>query len=129
MVRSITCRHAAQHKNPVPNAAVHNGLLMTSGILGTELETGRYPEDKARQFDLVFRYLKAILEEAGGTLQDVVKLDLYLRDKSDRDWANAHWLKLWPDAAHRPARQAHEGKLPEGCYVQIAVTAVLASFL
>ena len=125
MVRSITSPKAAQHTNPVPNAAVHRGLLVTSGILGKELETGTYPADKARQFDLVFQYLQAILEEAGAGLQDVIKLDLYFADKFDRPLANPHWVRLWPDPEKRPARQAHQTLLPEGCVIQLVAMAVL----
>ncbi len=96
MVRAVYTPKAAQHLNPVPNAAVHNGLLITSGILGKELDSGAYPADKTRQVALVFDYLEAILEEAGADLQDVVKLDLYFADKADRDLANPHWERLCP---------------------------------
>jgi 2-iminobutanoate/2-iminopropanoate deaminase len=71
----------------------------------------------------------AILEEAGATLQDVVKLDLYFADKTDRALANPQWEKLYPDPACRPARQAHQVILPEGCCIQIVATAMLETHL
>jgi 2-iminobutanoate/2-iminopropanoate deaminase len=126
MVRSITSDRAAQHGNPVPNAALQNGLLITSGILGKDLATDTYPEDKARQVALAFQYLEAILDAAGATPQDVVKLDLYLADKADRALVNPHWLQLWPDETRRPARQAHKATLPDGCCIQLVATAMLA---
>lgn len=125
MVRAIVSRGVAQHINPVPNAAVHRGLLVTSGILGKEVQTNAYPADKARQFELVFEYLEVILAEAKATAQDVVKLDLYFADKNDRALANPHWLRLWPDPMHRPARQAHQAVLPDGCVCEIAAMVVL----
>ena len=125
MVRSVVSTRVAQHSNPIPNAAIHNGLLITSGILGKTLDTDTYPADHAEQIALAFQYLAYILEDAGATTQDVIKLDLYLNDKSDRAIANQHWLRLWPDANHRPARQAHQAVLPEGCCIQIVATAVL----
>ena len=126
MVRAVHSPQVAQHVNPVPNAAMNNGLLITSGILGKDLETGDYPLDKARQVGLVFKYLEAVLEEAGAGLQDVVKLDLYFADKADRALANPHWERLWPDPARRPARQAHQVILPDGCCLQAVATAMLA---
>ena len=126
MVRAVHSPRVAQHLNPVPNAAVHNGLLVTSGILGKELETGEYPVDKSRQVELVFEYLVAILEEAGAGLQDVVEFDLQFADKADRALANPHWERLWPDPVHRPARQAHQVILPEGCCLQAVATAMLS---
>ncbi|MGB0504919.1 MAG: RidA family protein [Pikeienuella sp.] len=125
MVKSITTPKVAQHSNPIPNAAVHRGLLVTSGILGKELGEADYPADKARQFTLAFHYLETILEEAGATTQDVLKLDLYFADKADRPLANPHWLRLWPDPEQRPARQAHQSILPPGCAIQIVAMAVL----
>ena len=84
-----------------------------------------YPADKGEQTALVFSYLEVILDEAGATSQDVIKLDLYFADKADRALANEHWLRLWPDPAHRPARQAHQAALPDGCCLQIVAMAVL----
>ena len=126
MVRAVYSSRTAQLHNPVPNAAVHNGLLMTSGVLGKDLETGDYPKEREQQVALVFEYVVAILEDAGAGLQDVLKLDLYFADKTDRAMANQHWERLWPDPAHRPARQAHQVELPQGCCLQAAVTAMLA---
>ena len=125
MVRAINSDRAAQHHNPVPNAAILRGLLVTSSILGKRLDSDEYPADRGEQTALVFRYLEAILDEAGATSQDVIKLDLYFADKADRALANEHWLRLWPDPAHRPARQAHQAVLPDGCCLQIVAMAML----
>ena len=125
MVRAINSDRAAQHHNPVPNAAILRGLLVTSSILGKRLDSDEYPADRGEQTALVFRYLEAILDEAGATSQDVIKLDLYFADKADRALANEHWLRLWPDPAHRPARQAHQAVLPDGCCLQVVAMAVL----
>ena len=125
MVRAINSDRAAQHHNPVPNAAILRGLLVTSSILGKRLDSDEYPVDRGEQTALVFSHLEAILDEAGATSQDVIKLDLYFADKADRALANEHWLRLWPDPAHRPARQAHQAALPDGCCLQIVAMAVL----
>ena len=125
MVRSIYCDTAAQHKNPVPNAAMHRGLLVTSGILGKDPKTDQYFDDIEQQFSSVFSQLEAIMSQAGGTVQDVVKVDLYMANKQNRPLANRYWEKLWPDPQQRPARQAHQADLPPGCVVQIVATAVL----
>ena len=125
MVKSIYSAQAAQHQNPVPNAAIHGGVLVTSAILGKEPGTGEYAETADRQIELAFEGLVAVLEAAEASPQDVVKLDLYFADKSDRPKANVHWLHLWPDENRRPARQAHEAKLPNRCLFQIVAMAVV----
>ena len=53
MVSAIYSNKAAQHYNPVPNAAILRGLLVTSGILGKRLESDDYPVDKGEQTALV----------------------------------------------------------------------------
>ena len=127
MVRSINCPRIARHRNPIPAAAVHRGLLITSAIIGKEPGTDIYPQSKEKQVELVFAYLAEILQEAGATVQDVVKIDLYLADKADRVLVNPHWLRLYPDNDKRPARQAHESILPAGCCLQLVATAMLES--
>ena len=39
------------------------------------------PGDIAAQFEQVVRNLKAVVEEAGGSLQDIVKLNLFVSDR------------------------------------------------
>ena len=125
MVRSIYARGAAQHQNPVPNAAVHRGVLVTSGVLGKDPATGEYATETAEQIQLAFEQLPGILAEGGAELQDVVKVDLYFADRNDRGMANVHWERLWPDPLQRPARQAHQVDLPGACRFQLVAMAVL----
>lgn len=127
MVRSIIVDGIAQHTNPVPNAALHNGTLCTSGILGKDPATETYPASIDEQAALCFRYLREILTAARASLQDVVKVDLYLQDKAHRDVVNPYWLECWPDIDRRPARQTHKAVLPEGCLLQMTAMAVLPS--
>lgn len=39
------------------------------------------PGDLVAQFEQVLRNLKAVVEEAGGTTQDIVKLNIFVRDR------------------------------------------------
>lgn len=125
MVRSLNVANVAQHKNPVPNAALHRGMMATSSILGKEPEADNYPPDVRTQARLCFGYLQDILAAAGATLQDVLSVELYMADKTDRDVVNQFWLQCWPDPKHRPARNALVLELPEGCKLQVKALIVL----
>lgn len=125
MVRSVIVGSVAQHKNPVPNAAIHRGMLCTSAILGKDIQTDSYPPDTDTQARLCFQYLRDILTAAGASLQDVLSIDLYFRDKSDRTIVNKYWLECWPDPLHRPARNAHVSELPDGCNLQVTAMAII----
>lgn len=125
MVRSLYVDGIAQHKNPVPNAAVHRGFLHTSSILGKQPDADSYPPDIETQARLCFDSLVGILSAAGATLQDVVSVDIFMADKAERDVVNRFWLACWPDAQHRPARNAQLADLPDGCRLQLAALAIL----
>ncbi len=127
MVKAIYSKKAGRHEGPIPAAAMHRGLLITSGIFGRDPETDIFPADPATQIEMAFDQFHAILAEAGATPHDVVKADLYFTDKKYRALVNPIWEKIWPDPAHRPARHAHQASLPEGCIFQIVATAMLAS--
>lgn len=41
------------------------------------------PGDLVAQFEQVLRNLQAVVEEAGGGMQDIVKLNIFVRDRDD----------------------------------------------
>ena len=126
MVRSIDPDDIPGHQNPIPAAAEHRGLFISSAIGGIDPATGRYPDDPGEQVAMAFAHLRRLLAAARVDLQDVVKMDLYFADKADRPLANRQWLAMYPDEAARPARHAHLEVLPDGCRLQIVVTAMVA---
>ena len=125
MVRAIDPSNIPPHKNPIPAAAIHRGILISSVISGKSLVTDAYSKDKKEQISLVFEYIEKIIFEAGGSVQDIIKMDLYFRDKSDRSLVNPEWEKMFPNPKERPARHAQIGDLPKNCCLQVTITAVI----
>ena len=125
MVKAIDPSDIPPHKNPIPAAAIHGGILISSVISGKSLVTDSYSQDKTEQISLVFKYIEKIISEAGGNVQDIIKMDLYFRDKGDRSLVNPEWEKMFPDPKKRPARHAQIGDLPENCCLQVTLTAVI----
>lgn len=41
------------------------------------------PGDLVGQYEEVLRHLKAVVEEAGGTMQDIVKINIFVQDRDD----------------------------------------------
>ncbi len=112
------------HVNPIPPAAMIGNILVTSAVSGQDAKTGQYLPDKTEQIALAFHHLRRVLELAGLTPGDVIRLTLYFADRNDRPIANKHWLELFPDEHSRPARLALISELPEGCVLQIDCMAV-----
>ena len=71
-------------------------MLYVSGTPGLSAETGQLPETFVDQADLAWRNIKAILAEAGMSVEDIVKLTQYLIRRDDL-------------AAYRDIRSRHLG--------------------
>jgi 2-iminobutanoate/2-iminopropanoate deaminase len=113
------------HVNPIPAASHVGNLLMSSVITGRDPATGGMPGSIDEQCAQMFRIVRNIVEAAGGTTADIVKMTVWLRDPSNRDALNSEWVKLFPDPASRPAR--HTLPLASGgdSLIQCDITAVL----
>lgn len=114
-----------EHTNPIPAASRVGNLLMSGLIVGRNDETGELPATLDEQCAFVFRHMRTIVEAAGGTLDDIVKVNVWLLDRSQRDPINREWLAMFPDPQNRPARQAMQANLSKGMLVQLDFVAVI----
>lgn len=125
MPRSIDVPGLA-HKVPIPVGARVANVLCSSAIAGKDPATGKLVTDAADQVRLAFENLTRFLKAGGATLDDVVKLTVYVKDDSVREHLNTHWLACWPDPAQRPARHVVVHDLQHGMVVQLETLAVVA---
>lgn len=94
------------HKNPIPAACRVGNMLYSGSIQGTDPKTGKYGATPEEQSALMFAHVKRIVEAAGGSTDDIVKMTVWMKDRSNRAPINTEWLKMFPDEASRPARHA-----------------------
>lgn len=114
------------HGNPIPNASRIGNIVMSGVIYGKDSVTDKIGETMAEQCALVFRHMKAIVEAAGGGTENILKVNIYLKDPSNRAAVNDEWLKMFPDEHARPARHSHGGIAQDSPYlVGCDFTAVL----
>jgi 2-iminobutanoate/2-iminopropanoate deaminase len=74
----------------------------------------------------MFATLRNILEVAGGSPEDVVKMTVWLKDRTQRPALNKGWLEMFPDEHSRPARHTFQSPdLPGNMLVQCEVYAVI----
>ena len=106
------------------NQAIQVGnLAYTSGQIPIDPATGNFVEggikEQTRQSLL---NVKAILEEAGLTMSDVIKTTVFMADMNDFSDMNAVYSEFFPEPY--PARSAVAVKtLPKGALVEIEVVA------
>ncbi|HEY3537321.1 MAG TPA: RidA family protein [Trinickia sp.] len=94
------------HKFPVPNACRIGNLVVSSAIHGIDPATRTLPEDLESQCAHVFANMQAVVEAAGGSTRDIVKMTIYLKDRDNRGPVNEEWVRMFPDPESRPARHA-----------------------
>jgi len=78
---------------------------MTGGVYGLDAATGRIPDDVGKQAELMFVNLKRIINAAGASTDDIVKMTVYVKVPEARSAVNKEWLLAFPDEASRPARR------------------------
>jgi len=114
------------HRNPIPAACRIGPLLESGSVLGTDPATGEMPADMASQCRNMLTTMQRIVEAGGGGLQDIVKVTVWMKDRSQRPALNVVWLELFPDAASRPARHAiHAPELDMGKLIECSFTAYI----
>jgi 2-iminobutanoate/2-iminopropanoate deaminase len=115
----------ASHKAPIPAAARVANVICTSAVSGKDPLSGALPADIGAQARNTFANLRAVLEAGGGTLADVVKLGVAIKDNAVREAVNAEWLACFPDPQDRPARHIVVQDLQHGMWLQVEAMAVL----
>ena len=72
------------------------GFLFFSAIRGRDPQTNKISQDPRTQARQAFENLKLMLEAAGATLDDVVKVTLYLGDLHHRTVFHEIWMEYFP---------------------------------
>jgi 2-iminobutanoate/2-iminopropanoate deaminase len=117
--KSVSTTKAPGAIGPYSQAIIAGNLLFASGQLPINPETGKMPEgsieSRARQ---VFENLRAIVEEAGGSLNDVVKTTVFLTNLQDFKEMNEVYATYF--SAPFPARSAVQvAALPLGADIEM----------
>lgn len=113
------------HKNPIPAACRIGNTLYSGSIQGTETATGKYGATLDEQCALMFAHVRRIVEAAGGGIDDIIKMTVWMRDRAQREPLNREWLKMFPDSASRPARHTMQSPLEGEKLVECDFVAVL----
>lgn len=109
---------------PYSQACQGGNLIFVSGQLPINAETGEMPKDIKEQTRQSLENVKAILEEAGSSLDKVMKSTVYLADMAYFAPMNEVYAEYF--GAPYPARAAFAVKeLPKQALVEIEVVALV----
>jgi len=111
---------------PYSQAIISGNLVFTAGQIPLDPASGDLVgSDIREQTTRVLENLKAILEQAGASLQTVVKTTVYLADMSEFAAMNEVYASYFGD--HKPARSTVQAaRLPRDVRVEIDAVAQIA---
>jgi reactive intermediate/imine deaminase len=98
-------------------------IVAASGQAGVDPATGSFASvDVAGQTVQTFKNIAAVLAASGASLDDVIRVDVYLSDMADFTAMNEEYRKIF--AEPYPARTTVGVSLPAGMKVEITALAV-----
>jgi enamine deaminase RidA (YjgF/YER057c/UK114 family) len=91
--------------DPSASAGELGNLAFSPLLIGRLPGTDTLPSDPQVQAEALFQQLQKWVESAGGTLDNVVDVMIYLMGDEYRAPVNKEWAKVFPDRTNLPARQ------------------------
>jgi 2-iminobutanoate/2-iminopropanoate deaminase len=110
---------------PYSQAIITGSMVYTAGQIALDPTTMEIVgKDVAEQTERVMQNLRAVLSEAGSSLDRVVKTLVFLADMNDFTAMNEVYARHFGD--HKPARSTVQAaKLPKNALVEIEVVAAI----
>ncbi len=120
----ISTENAPGAIGPYSQAVKVGNLVFVSGQIPIDPKTGVFvSEEVAAQTEQVMKNLKAVLEAAGSSLEDVIKTTIFLADMNDFAVVNEAYAKHFSE--NFPARATVQAaRLPRDAKVEIDAVAL-----
>lgn len=120
----VTTKNAPAAIGPYVQGMIINNLFYSSGQIPLTA-TGEFVDgDITEQTNQVFENLKAVLAEAGSSLDKVVKTTVFISDMEEFSAMNEEYARHF--GLHKPARTTVEvARLPKDAKVEIEVIALV----
>lgn len=127
MKQIIQTNNAPQAIGPYSQAVMANGTLYVSGQIPVVPATGAIVSDTVEeQTRQVLENVKAVVEAAGLTLNDVVKTSVFIKNMDDFAVINGVYSEYFKENC--PARACVEvARLPKDVLIEMEAIAVLQS--
>ena len=127
MIERVNTPKAPKAVGPYSQAVKANGFLFISGMLALDPESGLMVGETAEdQTEMIFKNIKAVLDEAGARIENTVKAIVYLEDIKDFAAVNKVYGEAFKNTPVLPARCAFQVvKLPKDGKVEIELTVAL----
>jgi 2-iminobutanoate/2-iminopropanoate deaminase len=123
-MKTIQTNMAPAAIGPYSQGIIVNNLFYSSGQIPLTAEGVMIEGDVKAQTHQVFKNLQAVLEEAGASLDTVVKATVFIQSMNDFAAINEVYGEYFH--THKPARSCVEvARLPKDALVEIEVIALV----
>ena len=107
---------------PYSQAVNVNGFLYSSGQIALTPEGKMLENDIKKQTRQIFANLRAILEDNGGSIDSIIKINIFLTDMNDFGIVNVLMAEEFGD--HKPVRSTVEvAGLPKNAMIEMDIIA------
>jgi len=107
---------------PYSQAVNVNGFLYSSGQIALTAEGKMLENDIKKQTRQIFANLRAILEDNGGSIDSIIKINIFLTDMNDFGIVNVLMAEEFGD--HKPVRSTVEvAGLPKNAMIEMDIIA------
>ncbi len=123
-MKEVATKNAPAAIGPYVQGVIVNNLFYSSGQIPLTAEGDLVEGSITEQTNQVFENLKAVLAEAGSSLDQVVKTMVFISDMNEFGELNEEYARHF--GAHKPARSCVEvSRLPKDVKVEIEVIALV----
>ena len=123
-MKEVSTTKAPAAIGPYVQGMIVNNMFYSSGQIPLTAEGVMVEGDIVAQTQQVFENLKAVLAEAGTSLDRVVKTTVFMADMNDFPEMNVIYANYFGE--HKPARSAVEvARLPKDARIEIEVIALV----
>jgi len=121
----LSSNNAPAAIGPYSQAVKVNGMLYTSGQIALELNGEMVENDIKKQTRKVFSNIQAILEDNHTSMDNVIKVNIYLTDMNDFGVVNVIMAEVFGD--HKPVRSTIAvAGLPKNAMIEMDVIVAIA---
>ncbi|MBC8948962.1 2-iminobutanoate/2-iminopropanoate deaminase [Xenorhabdus sp. TS4] len=126
MSRSIHTENAPAAIGPYVQGVDLGSMVITSGQIPVDPKTGAIPEEVTAQARQSLENVKAIIEQSGLKVTDIVKTTVFVKDLNDFAAVNATYEAFFAEHnAPFPARSCVEvARLPKDVKIEIEAIAI-----
>ena len=121
-MKFISTDKAPSAIGPYSQATVVNGMVFVSGQIPLDPESGKLETDIEKATLRSLTNVLAIVEAAGSKLEDIAKVNVFVKDINDFDKINSVYADFFKD--HKPARALVQvSLLPKNAVIEIEAIA------